>query len=198
MILDIIKDRYTAKHWIDQPIEEEKIEKILEAAYLAPKKSGKELFLIHVLQDSDNANNLRSWLYESTVEENIYQGEYHAPLILTFSVESNHRIAKMNLGVCSAFALLCAEEMGLRTSLTCCHDRNILANKLDLEEGYMTELCLCIGYAEKDTDVVDHKYSTYYRNIDGGRDLKNIDSSFRTYHPKRNNYKSREQFIFHV
>lgn len=198
MILDLIKDRYTTKHWLDKPIEPEKIENILEAAYLSPKKSGEELFLIHVLQDSKKSQDLRSWMYNSTVEGGIYQGQYHAPLILSFSVENNNRIAKMNLGVCAAFALLCAEDMGLNTSLTCCHNRDILAKKLNLSNSYQTELCLCIGYAEKDDKIIEGISGSYYRMVSLGRDLKNIDPSYKKGHPKRSNYKNKTSFIHYV
>ena len=79
MILDLIKNRYTTKHWLDKPIKNKKIENILEAAYLSPKKSGEELFLIHVLQDSKKSQDLRSWMYNSTVKGGIYQGQFHSP-----------------------------------------------------------------------------------------------------------------------
>jgi|TARA_B110000263_G_scaffold120696_1_gene104991 nitroreductase len=198
MILDLIKNRYTTKHWLDKPIKNKKIENILEAAYLSPKKSGEELFLIHVLQDSKKSQDLRSWMYNSTVKGGIYQGQFHSPLILTFSVENNNRIAKMNLGVCAAFALLCAEDMGLNTSLTCCHDRNILAKKLNLSNSYQTDLCLCIGYAKKDNKIIEEIPSSYYRIVQLGRDLKNIDPSYKKEHPKRLNYKNKTDFIQYV
>jgi nitroreductase len=63
MLLDHLRNRYTAKWWDPIPLEDEKIKAIIECAYLAPSKQGNYDFEIAVLTDSPAGKEFKQWLY---------------------------------------------------------------------------------------------------------------------------------------
>jgi nitroreductase len=63
ILADHLKNRFTAKWWDDVPLEDSKIESILECAYQAPSKQGYHEFEIHVITDSVKGKQFKEWLY---------------------------------------------------------------------------------------------------------------------------------------
>lgn len=183
MILDLIKNRYSARKFTDQLIEQEKIEYIIECAYNAPSKQSMYPWTLYVLGNSPTAKNFKEWLfwedtwcykgnrvpYESRKsDDKRFNGQYRAPLLLMWALRdadlthkdqdhwktyrSDSRQDIQDVTVSASFALLAAEELGLKTCFGGCHsytyeDTPLGNNKINVV------LALGIGYAETDNTI---------------------------------------------
>jgi hypothetical protein len=63
MLKDVLKDRFTAKWWKADPVEQSKLDAVLQAAYLAPVKNGKYDHELVVLTDSPEGKAIKEYLY---------------------------------------------------------------------------------------------------------------------------------------
>ena len=97
MLREILGKRFTAKWWSDKPIEQEKLDYILDCAYSAPSKNGKYNYEIFVLGDSEKSNQIKQWLYwentyciggerlrEGPIGHRRYNGQVLAPTVLVW------------------------------------------------------------------------------------------------------------------
>ena len=184
MIKDLINDRMTVHTWLDTPIEQDKIDYIIECAINAPSKQSIYPYTLNVLTNSPEATEFKEWLYwnDTWIVDGVrvdpentnstrkrFNGQYRAPLLLMWSFrlppEENHndmpywkafsgqlsRGTKYqviaDIAISSSFALLAAEEQGLRTGFANCHSYTY--NNTILGEGEVeVMLALGIGYAE--------------------------------------------------
>ncbi len=93
---NILSERFTCKHWdFNSPISKDNIDYILDCVYLAPSKMAYHSHKIVVLTDSNQAQEIKEWLfYEHTWNSNgdrtnpqptdliDYNGQYMAPVVL--------------------------------------------------------------------------------------------------------------------
>jgi nitroreductase len=98
MLKDVLAKRYTAKHWDhDRPIEQSKIDYILDCAYLSPSKMAAHLHKIILITDSPEGKKIKEWLYYGHTwhnngkqgEENPrtitgFNGQYIAPIVIAW------------------------------------------------------------------------------------------------------------------
>ncbi|WP_414470025.1 nitroreductase family protein [Methanobacterium sp. ACI-7] len=80
--LDLIKSRYSVRAYKNEPVEKEKLEKILEAARFAPTAVNYQPFRLIVIQTKDREDELKQ----------IYQAEWfsQAPLIICVCTEAQN------------------------------------------------------------------------------------------------------------
>jgi len=169
MLRDIIKNRYSARTFLDIEIEQDKINYILDCATHAPSKQCHYPYYISVLKDSEKSKNIKEWLYwqntwcvdkiranptEINSERKRFNGQYKAPLVLVWSrdKEFDKDNALADIMVSASFAMLAAEEQGLATCFGRCHDDKQLSIKLETQ--HPSKIALGIGYAETN-DLAD-------------------------------------------
>ena len=196
MLKDIIKNRYSARTFLDTEIEQDKIDYILECATHAPSKQGIYPYKIFVLGNSNKAQEIKEWLFwENTwcvdgqraipegKESNNkrFNGQYKAPLVLVYvahppkSVENHvyadymkdflkHSTDKVNTDatVSASFAMLAAEEQGLRTCFGKCHDEKLVAEKLGMPSKAV--IVVGMGYAEDYKGDVEYMGQEVYKD----------------------------------
>tara|TARA_B100000035_G_scaffold142169_1_gene120963 strand:- start:47 stop:784 length:738 start_codon:yes stop_codon:yes gene_type:complete len=223
-IKSLIQQRITTHTWQDTPIEQEKIDYILDCAYGAPSKNGIYPYTINALGDSPEATEFKDWLYwhDTWLVDGIrtppeqknsfnkrFNGQYRAPLLLMWSIRippvdpapywkhfagelSNGIIEQIlsDMTVSASFALLAAEEQGLKTGYGVCHSAKFIDTILGPGE-VKVPMALGIGYADLDTEIEDSifteqfDHSTMINEVtkDGvvqGRQPKNLPQSFPT------------------
>ena len=172
----------TVHTWLDTPIEQDKIDYIIDCASNAPSKQSIYPYTINVLTNSPEATAFKEWLYwnDTWVVDGIraedkdstskrFNGQYLAPLLLMWSFRiptaENHNdmpywksfTGQLSRGtkyqviadvtISSSFALLAAEEQGLRTGYANCHAYTYNDTILGAGEVEVM-LALGIGYAE--------------------------------------------------
>jgi nitroreductase len=98
MLKDVLEKRYTAKHWdYDKPIEQSKIDYIIDCAYLSPSKMAAHLHKIVVITDSIEGKKIKEWLYyghtwhnngkQGNEDSNAvtgFNGQYTAPVVIAW------------------------------------------------------------------------------------------------------------------
>lgn len=207
MLKELIKNRYSARSFKDTPIESEKVNYILECALSAPSKQSLYPYEILVLHNSPAAIEFKNWLFwhdtwtnngkrvdpkNKTARTTSFNGQYRAPLVFLYAYRTpsnlKHKpgdVAKnrsvldsMDMAVSASFAMLAAEEQGLRTCFGKCHS-DYYVNSLLGEGKISIGLALGIGYA---TSVGNNK-SMVQPVFDNkkkvqGYDTNNLEQSF--------------------
>lgn len=170
MLKDVLRNRFTAKWWKDDPVEQEKLDAVLQAAYLAPVKNGKFDHELLVLTDSAEGKAIKEYLYydhtwcgdgirnkPGFVGMKRYNGQVIAPVVLLWSanippatispVNENEKIRiRDNCLLQAGFAMCAAEEQGLRTGINSTQFGLDVAQHLGIV-GKECILSLGIGYA---------------------------------------------------
>lgn len=192
MLKEHLKHRFTAKWWDPKPVEQEKIDAVLEAAYLAPSKQGVYRYNIVVVTDSEQGKEFKKWLYEentwcfegmltpSKADDKRFNGQVLAPVLLIyFSKKEKHSdIEDLNLRnhidtVVSATTAMCAaEEIGLATGFNATFDGKAVAERLGITDAVCT-MMLGFGYASSDQRVRRGVYDPQGQRI--GYDYSNTD-----------------------
>ena len=63
MLKDLLEKRFTAKHWSNNPIDKEKLDYVLDCAYLSPSKRSSYDYEILVLDNNPKAKEIKDWIY---------------------------------------------------------------------------------------------------------------------------------------
>jgi hypothetical protein len=173
-ISDILHNRITTKTFDNIPIEQSKIDYILDCAITAPSKQSLYNYKIAVLGTSRAAKEIKTWMFQSdtwcdekgerlgTNGRKVLNGQYNAPLVLVWMQREKLR-SKYNptdlvdMMVSSSVAMLAAEEQGLQTGFGRCHSTDLVAEKLGYP-GLTAEVVIGVGYG---TDHDDEELSDY-------------------------------------
>jgi nitroreductase len=199
ILADHLKNRFTAKWWDDVPLEDSKIESILECAYQAPSKQGYHEFEIHVITDSVKGKQFKEWLYYDNtacldgvrgkhgIGKRRYNGQVLAPVVMIWLakdypestspyVESSWLRTNNDCIVSSTMAMCQAEELGVRTGFCGCIGGKEIADRLN-KPNYTAVISIGFGYATPD-NIIDKK--VYKDGVEIGFDLSNTLPKIRT------------------
>ena len=200
MLLDHLRNRYTAKWWDPIPLEDEKIKAIIECAYLAPSKQGNYDFEIAVLTDSPAGKEFKQWLYWDNTAcldkvrgkpgEGLrrYNGQVLAPVVMIWLAKQfdqtvndyneNKFLRTNNDCIISATMAMCqAEELGVNTGFCGCIGGQEIADRLN-KPKLTAVVSMGFGYATShSTNRTMKVYNN--NNIELGFDLANHHSSIR-------------------
>jgi hypothetical protein len=199
ILADHLKNRFTAKWWDNVPLEDSKIETILECAYQAPSKQGYHEFEIHVITDSVEGKQFKEWLYydntacldkvrgKQGIGKRRYNGQVLAPVVMIWLaknhpestspyVESNWLRTNNDCIVSSTMAMCQAEELGVRTGFCGCMGGREVADKLNRPD-HTAVISIGFGYATPD-ELIGRK--VYKDGVEIGFDLSNTASNIRT------------------
>jgi len=144
--LELAKKRYSVRNFLDQPVEEEKLLHILEAARIAPSAVNFQPWHIVVIREKEKRSELaitynRSWFLQ-------------APVVLI--VCSDHRTswkradgkdhADIDIAIITDHMTLAAAELGLGTCWVCNFDAKKCREILNLPDHIEPVVYLPIGY----------------------------------------------------
>lgn len=179
-IKQLLKQRYTAKWWSEKKVEPDKLQYVLDCAYLSPSKRSTYDYEILVLEDSPKAKEIKEWIYWENswcykgerapdgvdgTPDRRYNGQCRAPVVLVWQgikdivsyTQNTPRIDDGDLcrdmAVSASIAMMAAEEVGLNTGIQSCFSEGELSEKLG-KKGF-SYLLLGIGYIDKyDTETI--------------------------------------------
>lgn len=199
MLLDHLQNRFTAKWWDSSPLEEEKIQSILECAYLAPSKQGNYDYEIHVITDNPAGKEFKQWMYwdNTSCLNKIrgaqgnglrrYNGQVLAPVVMIWlgkkfenpnkPYEDTNWLRTNNDCIISATMAMCqAEELGVNTGFCGCIGEHEIAAKLN-RPNYVATISVGFGYATPDNNRLRNVYDD--AGVKRGFDLSNVSPSIR-------------------
>ena len=133
---ELIKDRYSCRKFKDTPVEKEKIEKILEAALVAPTACNLQPQRILVLTDKN--------IIKALDDEKCTRFTFDAPLIFVMCVDRSKAWTRKYDGISSAEVdssiamtqmMLQAQELGLGTTWVMALNPEIAKKVLNIPEN---------------------------------------------------------------
>jgi len=193
VIIDLLKNRFTAKWWEDRPVSVYEITTILDAAFLAPSKQSRYHYEIYVFTDSIHGRELKEWFYwENTAcldkvrgkkgkGLRRYNGQVLAPVYLLWVAESDDLETRDDCLVSSTLAMIAAEELGLRTGFCGCIGPVEIKEKLDIQGRAIVSLG--IGHARPD---YRESRKVFKQGKEMGFDHSNSDPQLHDVHVRKN------------
>ncbi len=144
--LELIHKRYSVRAYLPKPVEEEKLQKVLEAARLAPTAANRQPFLFVVLHTAGREEELKR----------IYKREWlsQAPLVVCVCAVAEGAWTRMdNKNYCEVDAtiamdhlVLAAADLGLGTCWIAAFDPQAVREILKLPAGVEPLALTPIGY----------------------------------------------------
>ena len=157
--LDLVKARQSDRAYLDKPVEPEKINRILEAARLAPSACNAQPWKIIVVSDAEK----RRLVAEATASKILSMNHFtkQAPVQLVLVEEnanftsgvggfiSNKHYPHIDLGIVASHICLAATDEGLGSCMIgWCNEKKI-CKVLDIPNNKRVMLVILIGYTEQ-------------------------------------------------
>lgn len=163
--LTLAKERYSVRSYSDKKVEQEKIDKILEAAKLAPTAVNYQPQMIYVLKSEEALGKINR----------LCRCIYGAPLVFLIcaderktwksQTERGYSSGEMDCSIVCTHMMLEAWEEGLGSVWVRLFDVDKVAKAFELP-SYMKPICLLpVGYASDDS-VPYAPWHDVYRDID--------------------------------
>ena len=145
--INIAKSRCSIRSYTDQKVEKEKLDKILEAAHVAPTAANLQPVRLLVVQEQDNLNKIGK-------AANIYQ----APLAIIVCADHSKAWARpfdgkqttdIDTSILTDHMMLQATELGLGSVWICYFKPEIIKQEFHLPETLEPVNILAVGYSEE-------------------------------------------------
>ena len=160
MLLNAIKNRYSVRKFKDKPVEQEKLDVILEAARLAPSASNKQTWKFVVIKDSEKRKQLTE----------ICKGQkFVSEAPITIAICNTNLDYVMTCGmnapvidgtIAAEHIVLQAAELGLGTCWIGSFYHDKMAGLINLPQDYLIVGLLPVGYP------ADEKVKRNLKSID--------------------------------
>ena len=152
--LELAKTRWSVRDYDARPVEQEKIDRILEAARLAPTGANRQPQRLYVLQSEEALARVRA----------ATRMAFNAPLVIILcakveeawhnqretvmrgTVEDVYSVAEMDVSIVCDHMQLAATELGLGTLWVRGYDTQALVDAFDFPEGVVPICILDVGY----------------------------------------------------
>ncbi|HHW01589.1 MAG TPA: nitroreductase [Thermoanaerobacterales bacterium] len=158
--LDLIKQRHSVRAYKSDPVEQEKIDKILEAARLAPTAANRQAFKVFVIHTAGREQELKK----------IYSRDWFvkAPVIIGIcSIPDKAWVRRDGKNYCDIDAaivmdhiILAATDLGLGTCWIGAFDPDAAKKVLNLDKGIEPVAFTPLGYPEP------HNFNKIRKNLD--------------------------------
>ncbi len=146
MLLDCIKKRYSVRKFLDKPVEQEKIDILLEAARLAPSASNKQTWHFVVIRDKEKRKQLtaicRGQQFVSEAPITIAVCNTNLDYIMT----CGQKAPVIDGAIAGEHIVLQAVELGLGSCWIGAFYHDKMAELIDLPQDYEIIGLLPIGY----------------------------------------------------
>ncbi len=157
--LKLAKQRFSSRDYKNKPIEDEKLNYILEAGRVAPSANNTQPWIFIVVKEREGLEKVR----------NSYHREWFNTAPCYIVVCGNHNEswkrksdAKNHLDIDVAITTdhitLAATEQGLATCWVCNFDKEKLSSYIELPNNIEPITILSLGYPNDKADIERHKY----------------------------------------
>lgn len=149
--LQLAKDRFSVRYYAKTPVEQEKIDAILEAARVAPTAKNIQPFHIYVLKSAEaisKINKLSRCAYEAPV---VFVVCYDKSKAWVSPFDANDNSGVMDASIVGTHMMLEATEQGLGSCWVKLFDPKELAAAFGIPENLTPSFLLDVGYPLKGT-----------------------------------------------
>lgn len=156
-ILGVAKSRYSVRNYTNQPVEDEKLHKILTAAHVAPTAANLQPVHIIAVRSEDGLSRIAK-------AANIY----HAPLSLIVCADKSKawtrpfdgmKTTDIDASILTDHMMLEATELGLGSVWICYFKPDVLKKEFQLPEHLEPINILAVGYTDE-TPASPERHST--------------------------------------
>ena len=156
---DIIKHRRSVRHFLNRPVEREKIMLCLEAARLAPSACNSQPWRFIVVDDKELKDRLCRAAFSGVYSTTSFARK--APLIVAVVSEKakflerigglirDTRFYLIDIGIATEHFILQAEELGLGTCWIGWFDEGVVKKILNVPRDRRVDVLLAVGYYDK-------------------------------------------------
>lgn len=158
-VMDIIKKRRSVRSYLDSPVENEKIEKVIESARLAPSACNSQCWRFIVVRDKE----VLKQLVENGLEKLPVKNKWAktAPVIIVACAELNfipHRLGAkisgidyylLDMGCAIEHLILTAAELGLGTCWIGWFKEKFIRRLLKIPSSMKIVALITLGYPEE-------------------------------------------------
>ena len=154
--LDLAKERYSVRKMTDEKVKQEDLDKILEAARLAPTAKNMQRQRLLVINTEEGIKKIK----ECT------QCDFGASTIIVISYEKDdeenesefsRKYGLIDTGIVAIQMCLEATNLGLGTTMVGLFDRELTKEKFNIPKKYQPELLLPIGYIDRKPSILHDK-----------------------------------------
>lgn len=156
-VMDAIRQRRSIRKYSERPVEDDKLNKVLEAARLAPSASNRQNWKFIVVRDGDKKARLAA-------ATNNYDFIGQAPIIIAFCGTDPDGMMRcgqyrhsVDLSIAASFLILEAEEQGLGTCWIGGFDDKKVMETLDIPDNVRVVALTPLGYAAESPDMRPRK-----------------------------------------
>lgn len=154
-VLDVAKKRFSSRKYEEKSVEKEKLDKILEAAHVAPTAANRQPIKLYVIQSKEGLSKISK-------AANIY----NAPIAIVVCADKSKAWVRPFDGMISAdidasiltdHMMLEATELGLGTVWICYFKADVLKEELHFPDNLEPINILAVGYSsEQNADSNRH------------------------------------------
>lgn len=161
-VIDLIKNRWSARSFSDKKISDEILHTLIEAASWAPSANNEQPWKFHVAKNGEEGFEK---VWESLMQGNKPWCKNAAAYITIFAKDTFTASGKPNawashdVGIATGNLLLQATAMNLFCHPMAGYDKNILKEHLQFEEGLQPQCIIAIGYLD-DAEKLEEPYKT--------------------------------------
>ena len=145
-LLDLLRERYSVRKYSDRKVEDEKLEKIIEAGRIAPTAKNYQPQRIYVLKSEQAIARIRE----------VTRCAYNAPVVIMVAYDKNvqwHNDLQegitsglQDVGIVATHMMLEAASLGLGSCYVCWFSNQKAHDAFDLPENEEVAMILDIGY----------------------------------------------------
>lgn len=153
--MEIAKKRYSVRKYANRPVESEKLEKIIEAAHVAPTAANLQPVRLLVVQEKDSMDKLGK-----------AANTYNAPVAIIVCADHSKAwtrpfdgksMTDIDATILTDHMMLQATELGLGTCWICYFKADIVSKEFNLPDNLEPINILAVGYPdEKPADSERH------------------------------------------
>lgn len=145
--LEIAKKRYTVRSYNGNAVEKEKIDKIIEAAHVAPTAANLQPVRLLVVREEKGLEKIgkAANIYGAPVAI-IVCADHNKAWVRPFDKKQTHDI---DASILTDHMMLAATEMGLGTAWICYFKADVIAEEFELPDNLEPINILAIGYTDE-------------------------------------------------
>lgn len=157
---DVIRERYSTRIFSDREIEQEKLDKVIEAGMLAPTAQNRQPQRVYVIRSKEAIEKVRS----------VTRCAFNAPVVIMVAynkceqwendLEADVKSGVEDASIVAVHMMLAAADLGLGTCWVNWFSNTELEKVFELPEDERTVMIMPIGYAaDKSTPSPKHTQS---------------------------------------
>lgn len=156
---DLAHERFSCRKFDSRPVEQEKIDKIIEVAMAAPTACNLQPFKVWVINDEDNIKKVsQATPYTFGTKTLMVVGaDKFNSYVRKFD---NKNFAQIDATIVASHIMFEIQELGLGTTWVGYFDPAVLISEFPQMAGYEIVAIFPIGYPAEDVQIADMHYKT--------------------------------------